>query len=130
MGASVYSNSDMSRKGEQDAARSDVWLSRSQLRTWLAFMGVQQRLGYEMNRQLQADNELSLADYDVLNALSGVPGECMQVSALAAQIGWERSRVAHHARRMQSRGLVHCDVAASDRRGGERRFTPQGQRAT
>ena len=56
---------------------------------------------HEMNRQLQADSELSLADYDVLNALSGVPGERMQVSALAAQIGWERSRLSHHARRMR-----------------------------
>jgi DNA-binding MarR family transcriptional regulator len=119
----------MSRKGKLDGQRSDVWLSRSQLRTWLAFMGVQQRLGYEMNRQLQSDNELSLADYDVLNALSGVPGECMQVSALAAQIGWERSRVSHHAKRMQSRGLVQCDVATSDRRATEVRLTSNGQRA-
>jgi DNA-binding MarR family transcriptional regulator len=119
----------MSRKGSKDGSRSDVWLSRSQLRTWLAFMGVQQRLGYEMNRQLQADNGLSLADYDILNALSGVPSERMQVSALAAQIGWERSRVSHHAKRMQSRGLVDCDVAASDRRATEVRLTPDGQRA-
>jgi DNA-binding MarR family transcriptional regulator len=119
----------MSRKGQQDSARAGVWLSRGQLRTWLAFMGVQQRLGYEMNRQLQADNALSLADYDVLNALSGVPGECMQVSSLAAQIGWERSRVSHHAKRMQSRGLVQCGVAASDRRATEVRLTPDGRRA-
>jgi DNA-binding MarR family transcriptional regulator len=119
----------MSRKGKQDGARSGVWLSRGQLRTWLAFMGVQQRLGYEMNRQLQADSDLSLADYDVLNALSGIPGGRMQVSALAAQIGWERSRVSHHARRMQSRGLVRCDVAATDRRATEVRLTPDGQRA-
>jgi DNA-binding MarR family transcriptional regulator len=119
----------MSRKGKQDGTRSGVWLSRSQLRAWLAFMGVQQRLGFEMNRQLQADSQLSLADYDVLNALSGVPGQCMQVSALAAQIGWERSRVSHHAKRMQSRGLVQCDVAASDRRATEVRLIPDGQRA-
>jgi DNA-binding MarR family transcriptional regulator len=119
----------MSRKGKQEGARSDVWLSRSQLRTWLAFMGVQQRLGYEMNRQLQADSELSLADYDVLNALSGASGGTMQVGALAAQIGWERSRVSHHARRMQSRGLVQCDVAASDRRATEVRLTYEGRRA-
>jgi DNA-binding MarR family transcriptional regulator len=118
---------DMSRKGRQDQAGSNVWLSRSQLRTWLAFMGVQQRLGYEMNRQLQADSELSLADYDVLNALSAVEGGCLQVSALAATIGWERSRVSHHTKRMQSRGLVHCDVAASDRRATEVRLTPDGQ---
>ena len=92
-------------------------------------MRVQQRLGYEMNRQLQADSELSLADYDVLNALSGVPGECMQVSALAAQIGWERSRLSHHARRMESRGLVHCDLATQDRRATEIKLTPDGRRA-
>src|ERR1700736_2763457 len=116
----------MSRKGTQDGAQSGVWLSRSQLRTWLAFMGGQQRLGYEMNRQLQADDELSLADYDVLNALSGVPGACLQVSALAAQIGWERSRVSHHAKRMQSRGLVQCDVAASDRRAAQGRVASAG----
>src|ERR1700693_4672538 len=119
----------MSRKGEQDTSRSDVWLSRSQLRTWLAFMGVQQRLGYEMNRQLQADSDLSLADYDVLNALSGVPDECMQVSALAALIGWERSRLSHHARRMEGRGLVQCDLASQDRRSTEIKWTPDGRRA-
>jgi len=30
---------------------------------------------------------------------------------------------------MQSRGLVHCDVAASDRRATEVRLTPDGHRA-
>ena len=64
---------DMSRNGKQDRARSNVWLRRNELRAWLAFMRVQQRLGYEMNRQLQADSALSLADYDVLNALGAVP---------------------------------------------------------
>src|SRR5260370_40432951 len=83
---------------------------------------------YEMNRQLKADSGLSLADYDVLNALSGVPKECMQVTALAAQIGWERSRLSHHARRMERRGLVQCDLAASDRRGGEGELSSGGRR--
>src|ERR1700746_1339853 len=119
----------MSRKGKQDGARSDVWLRRNELRAWLAFMRVQQRLGYEMNRQLQADSELSLADYDVLNALSGAPGERMQISALAAQIGGERRRLSHHARRMEGRGLVHCDLATQDRRATEIKLTPSGRRA-
>jgi DNA-binding MarR family transcriptional regulator len=92
-------------------------------------MRVQQRLGYEMNRQLQADSALSLADYDVLNALSGVPDECMQISGLAAQIGWERSRLSHHARRMERRGLVHCTLASRDRRSTEIKLTPAGRRA-
>ena len=28
----------------------------------------------------------------------------MQITVLAAQIGWERSRVSHHVRRMTARG--------------------------
>ncbi len=104
-------------------------MRRNELRAWLAFMRVQQRLGYEMNRQLQADSHLSLADYDVLNALSEVPDGSMQVSALAAQIGWERSRVSHHARRMESRGLVQCNLSTRDRRATDIRLTPAGRRA-
>src|SRR6202035_4194366 len=119
----------MSRKGGPNRAGSDVWLRRDELRAWLAFMRVQQRLGYEMNRQLQADHDLSLADYDVLNALIGIPDECLQVSALAAQIGWERSRLSHHARRMQSRGLVQCNLAVRDRRATAIKLTPDGRRA-
>jgi DNA-binding MarR family transcriptional regulator len=119
----------MSPKGKQEGSRLGVWLRRDELRTWLAFMGVQQRLNYEMNRQLQADSELSLADYDVLNALSGVPGKSMQVSALAARIGWERSRLSHHARRMEDRGLVQSGLGASDRRATEIKLTPEGRRA-
>jgi hypothetical protein len=41
-----------------------------------------------MNRQLQADSDLPLADYDVLTALSAAPGGYMQMTALAAQLGW------------------------------------------
>ena len=119
----------MSRKGKQDGSRSNVWLRRNELRAWLAFMRVQQRLGYEMNRQLQADSGLSLADYDVLNALGAVPDQRMQVSALAAQIGWERSRLSHHAKRMESRHLVECNLATQDRRATEIQLTPNGWQA-
>jgi DNA-binding MarR family transcriptional regulator len=120
----------MSRKGGPNRARSEVWLRRDELRAWLAFMRVQQRLGYEMNRQLQSDSDLSLADYDVLNALSGVPNHSMQVGALAAQIGWERSRLSHHAKRMESRGLVEFNLATLDRRATEVKLTADGRRAT
>ena len=92
-------------------------------------MRVQLRLSYEMNRQLQNDSGLSLADYDVLNALRYSPGGAMQITGLAARIGWERSRLSHQARRMSARGLVTCDVLASDRRATEVRLTDQGWRA-
>jgi DNA-binding MarR family transcriptional regulator len=117
----------MSRKGKRDAVPPfERRLTRQQQRAWLAYMRVQLRLRYEMNRQLQNDSGLSLADYDVLNALRYSPGGAMQITALAALIGWERSRLSHHARRMSARGLVTSDVLASDRRATELRLTDQG----
>ena len=121
----------MSLKSEQDDGPPpfERRLTRQQQRAWLAYMRVQLRLNYEMNRQLQADSRLSLADYDVLNALRYSPDGALQITALAARIGWERSRVSHQVRRMGKRGLVSCDVLATDRRATEVRLTDQGWQA-
>ena len=121
----------MSRKGKAADLRPpfERRLTGHQQRAWLAYVRVQLRLSYEMNRQLQADSGLSLADYDVLNALRYAPDGAMQITTLAARIGWERSRLSHHARRMSARGLVRCDVLASDRRATEVRLTDQGWQA-
>ena len=119
----------MSRKRVPAGATGPKWLSDEQQRAWLAYIRIQLRLSYEMNRQLQAESNLSLADYDVLVALSGAREGRMQVTALAAQIGWERSRLSHHARRMSRRGLVDCELSAADRRATEVSLTEQGWRA-
>src|SRR4051812_34367668 len=96
--------------------RSGRWLDDDQQRAWLAYIRVQLRMSFEMNRQLQSESGMSLADYDVLTALSVAPGASLPVTALAAQIGWERSRVSHQVKRMSTRGLVRCDLAPADRR--------------
>jgi hypothetical protein len=41
---------------------SSVWLDADQQRDWPTFMRVQLRMIFDVNRQLQADLELSLAD--------------------------------------------------------------------
>ena len=53
----------------------------------------------------------------------------MPITVLAAQIGWERSRVSHHVRRMSARGLVTCGLSAADRRVTEVALTGRGRRA-
>ena len=116
----------MSSSGNRD---SPVWLNSEEQRAWLGYIRVQLRLAYEMNRQLKADSNLSLADYDVLTALSVATDGSMPVTALAAQIGWERSRLSHHARRMERRGLVRCSLAPSDRRVTEVTLTADGWQA-
>ena len=117
---------EMSRKAGEGHESAFTTLTAEQQRTWLAYMKVQQRLTYEMSRQLQADSNLSLPDYDVLNALRYAPGGRMRISGLAARIGWERSRLSHHVRRLENRGLVDCRLAPADRRATEIALTDQG----
>jgi DNA-binding MarR family transcriptional regulator len=119
----------MSRYGTAGNAPAGGWLDGDQQRAWLAYIRVQLRLSYEMNRQLLADSDMSLPDYDVLTALSVADGSRMQITVLAAQIGWERSRVSHHVRRMSARDLVTCGLSAADRRVTEVTLTSRGRSA-
>src|SRR5260221_8953864 len=119
----------MSRNGKAGPAPAGGWIDGDQQRAWLAYIRVQLRLAYEMNRQVLADSGMSLPDYDVLRGLSVADGGRMQITVLAARIGWERSRVSHHVRRMSARGLVTCGLAAADRRVTEVALTGRGWQA-
>jgi DNA-binding MarR family transcriptional regulator len=116
----------MSENETAPAAPHGGWLSDEQLRAWIAFMKVRLRMSFEMNRQLQADSGLSLADYDVLAALSGEPEARMTLSGLSSKVGWELSRTSHHVKRMAIRGLVETRRADSDRRVTEAQLTDDG----
>jgi DNA-binding MarR family transcriptional regulator len=105
----------VSRSQRREAAQ-EPWLPAAQLRAFRAFMSVQMRLNYEMNRQLQSDSDLSLADYHILNALTDAPSGRFQVSDLAALIGWERSRASHQLRRLCERGLAERVPSGDDGR--------------
>lgn len=102
-------------------------LTVEQQETWFAYMRVLLRLTYEMNAQLQADSQLSLPDFDVLNALGDSPGGRLQLSTLAIRLGWERSRLSHHLRRMSGRGLVERRPSTTDRRATEAVLTETGR---
>jgi len=116
----------MARKRKQEEESAFSKLTPAQQRAWLAFIRLRLRLTYEMNRQLQAEANLSLADYDVLNALRYEPEGRTQITALAIRIGWERSRLSHHLRRLEGRELVELRTATTDRRATEITLTDQG----
>ncbi|PZE68869.1 MULTISPECIES: MarR family winged helix-turn-helix transcriptional regulator [unclassified Curtobacterium] len=105
-----------------------AFLTAEQTRTWYAWMKLQLRLRYEMNRQLRADSDISLADYDVLVALTSEPDGAMTMSALATRIGWERSRASHHAKRLADRGLLDLRRWEHDRRSTAVALTDDGWR--
>src|ERR1700743_2910455 len=110
----------------RSSASDSPWLSPAQLRAWVAYMRVQLQMNYEINRQLQRDSDLSLSDYHVLNALTNSPEQRMQVTDLAALIGWERSRLSHHLRRLSERGLTMRVQSTEDGRATDAGLPKKG----
>lgn len=118
----------MSRKSA--ASRSaKTWLGPDQQRVWSAWMRISLRMDHEINRALQDDSGLSLADYHVLVALGNAAGGRVQLSDLAGTIGWERSRLSHHLQRMTARGLTRRVPSATDGRATDAVLTAAGRRA-
>jgi DNA-binding MarR family transcriptional regulator len=116
----------MSRKPVDPARPEPPMLDADQQQAWFAWMRASLRLSYEMNRQLQADTDLSLHDYHVLNALADSPDRRLQLTTLAARIGWERSRLSHHLQRMSARGLVERTPSTTDGRATDAVLTESG----
>jgi DNA-binding MarR family transcriptional regulator len=104
-----------------------MWLTEEQQRIWRAYLTMASRLQTAMNRQLQRDCELSLADYDVLVVLSERGPQRMR--DLGEVLAWEQSRVSHQLRRMGGRGLVERHGSDDDRRGATVALTDGGRAA-
>jgi len=105
------------------------WLDVDDLDTWLSWLRLSTELPGALSRQLQADSDLTLQDYDVLVQLSEAPEGRLRISALARAIHWERSRLSHHVKRMEARGLVVRVACDDDGRGNFVALTPSGSEA-
>jgi DNA-binding MarR family transcriptional regulator len=103
------------------------WLSGEQQQVWRGYLAMVTRLQAAMNRQLQQDCGLSLADYDVLVELS--ERGALRMFELADILGWEQSRLSHQVRRMRGRGLVQRQGSDEDRRGAIVELTDGGRTA-
>jgi len=104
-----------------------MWLTRDQQRVWRKYLTMTSGLQTAMNRQLQRDCGLSLADYDVLVALS--EGGPQRISDLGDALGWEQSRLSHQLRRMRGRELVARHGSDDDRRAATVELTDGGRAA-
>ncbi len=93
------------------------WLTAEEQRAWRAYISLHRELTARLNRQLQADSQLSLPDYEVLVHLSEAPGGRMRPYELAKALQWEQSRLSHQLSRMQRRGLVGREECTGDGRG-------------
>jgi DNA-binding MarR family transcriptional regulator len=105
------------------------WLDDDEQRAWRAYLRMQSRLTAALNRQLQTESGLSLADYDVLVQLTEAPDGRLRPYELQRALDWEQSRLSHHLSRMQRRKLVARDECADDGRGAYIQITDAGRQA-
>jgi len=105
------------------------WLTDDEQQAWRGLLRMTSQLNARMNRQLQDDYGISLADYDALVVLSEAPAARRRVFELADALAWEQSRVSHQLARMQRRGLVAREQCPTDARGAFVVLTETGRAA-
>jgi DNA-binding MarR family transcriptional regulator len=93
------------------------WLDHDEQRSWRAFLDADRLLMAALDRQLQHDAELSLADYDLLVRLSEAPDRRMRMSELADATLFSRSRLSHAVSRLEAAGWVVRTACPEDGRG-------------
>jgi DNA-binding MarR family transcriptional regulator len=103
-----------------------AWLSADEELAWRALRRLLTVLPARIGRDLARDSELSPADYEVLSTLSERPDRRWELKDLAAKMEWSRSRLSHHAARMQARGLIEKEPDAQDARGCILHLTGEG----
>ena len=102
------------------------WLSAQEQQLWLELREFAKGLPRAIDRQLLHDSDVSGVEYSILAAVSEAADTVVRSGDLAAKLGWERSRVSHLLRRMESRGLLHRCPASADGRGQDVSLTDAG----
>jgi DNA-binding MarR family transcriptional regulator len=103
------------------------WLNAEEMRAWRAYVVGKALLDAQLNRDLQEEHQLTLADYELLVRLSEAPGGQVRMSTLAGQLASSKSRISHQIGRMEKAGLVRRQECLDDRRGVLAALTNHGQ---
>jgi DNA-binding MarR family transcriptional regulator len=98
----------------KDPAR---WLNDEEMRAWRAYVVGKALLDAQLNRDLQDEHQLALADYELLVRLSEAPNGRARMSTLAELVASSKSRISHQIGRMEHAGLVCRQGCPGDRRG-------------
>ena len=107
------------------AAASD----RTDAALWRDLVVLLLTVGRALEGRLQRDAGISVPDYDILSSLCATPAGRMRPRDLGLGLQWEKSRLSHQLRRMESRGLVERAVCDEDARGALVAATAAGRTA-
>jgi DNA-binding MarR family transcriptional regulator len=93
---------------------------------WAAFLRAHARVTRELERELQDEQDLSLADYDVLYQLAVAEEHRLRMSELADRLVLSRSGATRLVDRLETAGFVARASCATDRRGLWAHLTDSG----
>ncbi len=101
-------------------------LTREQLSAWRSFLRAHAAITRTLEAELVADQDLSLAAYDVLVQLAEAPERRLRMTELADAVLLSRSGVTRLVDRMERAGLVSRCRVESDGRGVAAELTEAG----
>lgn len=100
--------------------------TRAQLSAWRSFLRAHATIIQALEAELVADQQLSLAAYDVLVQLAEAPERRLRMTELADAVLLSRSGVTRLVDRLEKVGLVSRCPVASDGRGVAAQLTEAG----
>src|ERR1035441_6908442 len=93
------------------------WLTEDEQQAWRGLLRMTSQLNARMNRQLQDEAGISLADYEVLVELSEAPEGRRRGFGPASGLAGEQSRFSPQLARRQRGGLIARQECPTDARG-------------
>ena len=108
-------------------AEEPRWLDDGEMRAWRAYVIASELLRKQLNRELQDQHNMALADYEVLVRLSEGDGGRMRMAQLASGVASSKSRLSHQIARMEAAGLVQRAECDDDARGVFAEITEAGR---
>ncbi len=91
-------------------------LTGAERELWRQFLGWTESVTAAVSRDLVAESELSVPDFEVLVRLHESPGGVLGQHDLATSLGWSPSRLSHQLSRLERRDLVSRASAGTGRR--------------
>lgn len=105
------------------------WLDEDESRTWRSVLRMHSHLTAALAQALKTDSDMSSSDYEVLAILSETPDGALRARELRCVLQWEKSRLAHHIRRMEQRDYVRRNECSDDARAALICLTETGRAA-
>lgn len=101
-------------------------LSPIEMGAWRGFLNAHAHVIRRLEAELEQEQSMPLANYDVLVQLAEAPGQALRMSELASSVLLSRSGLTRLVDRLEREGLVERRACPDDARGTLAALTPAG----